>query len=116
MISLSSSFNFDSASLTSSIIICAEQSYLHQIPYQLCYLQNVHHGQKKKIKADDFFNLSASSNSHDFSLANFEYTRNRLLWATREVPSILAIPRDLKDIHKDGKARGHYKKGIEKEH
>ena len=84
--------------------------------HQLCYLQNVHHGQKKKIKADDFFNLSASSNSHDFSLANFEYTRNRLLWATREVPSILAIPRDLKDIHKDGKARGHYKKGIEKEH
>ena len=26
------------------------------------------------------------------------------------------IPRDLKDIHKDGKIRGHYKKGIEKEH
>ena len=94
----------------------SEQSYLHQIPHQLCYLQNVQHGQKKKIKADDFFNLSASSNSHDFSLANFEYTRNRLLWATRDVPSILAIPRDLKDIHKDGKARGHYKKGIEKEH
>ena len=23
------------------------------------------------------------------------------------------IPRDLKDIHKDGKIRGHYKKGIE---
>ena len=40
----------------------------------------------------------------------------RLLWSTREAPSILAIPRDLKYIHKDGKARGHYKKGIEKEH
>ena len=49
-------------------------------------------------------------------VANFEYTRNRLLWATREAPSILAIPRDLKAIHKDGKIRGHYKKGIEKEH
>ena len=49
-------------------------------------------------------------------VVNFEYTRNRLLWATREAPSILAIPRDLKVIHKDGKLRGHYKKGIEKEH
>ena len=68
MISLSSSFNFDSASLTSSIIICAEQSYLHQIPHQLCYLQNVHHGQKKKIKADDFFDLSDSSNLMIFLL------------------------------------------------
>lgn len=47
---------------------------------------------------------------------NIQYSGLQKLWATREAPSILAIPRDLKAIHKDGKIRGHYKKGIEKEH
>ena len=65
---------------------------------------------------ESFNNKPKDLKRNSNGVANFEYTRNRLLWATREAPSILAIPRDLKDIHKDGKNRGHYKKGIEKEH
>ena len=49
--------------------------------------------------------------------------KNHLSWPFKDsyqikgnASDILAIPRDLKDIHKDGKIRGHYKKGIEKEY
>ena len=49
-------------------------------------------------------------------VTNFEYTRNRLLWSTRKTPSILAIPRGLEAIHKDGKPRGYYKKDTKKEY
>ena len=43
---------------------------------------------------------------------DFEYLRNRLLWATRKEPSILGIPKpkeEIKATHK-GKKRGPYKK------
>ena len=44
-------------------------------------------------------------------VSNFEYTRNRILWATREDPHILGVPKDRKFIHKvTGKTRGSYKK------
>ena len=44
-------------------------------------------------------------------LSNFEYARNRILWATREDPHILAVPHSRKEIHKyTGKKRGKYKK------
>ena len=36
-------------------------------------------------------------NSRGFS--NFDYTRNRILWATRENPPILAVPKSLDQIH-----------------
>lgn len=36
-------------------------------------------------------------NSRGFS--NFDYTRNRILWATRINPPILAVPKSLKHIH-----------------
>ena len=65
---------------------------------------------------ESFNNKPKDLKRNSNGVANFEYTRNRLLWSTRETPSILAITRDLKAIHKDGKIRGHYKKGIEKEH
>ena len=65
---------------------------------------------------ESFNNKPEDLKRNSNGVANFEYTRNRLLWSTRETPSILAITRDLKAIHKDGKPRGHYKKGIEKEH
>ena len=65
---------------------------------------------------ESFNNKPKDLKRNSNGVVNFEYTRNRLLWSTREAPSILAIPRDLKDIHKDGKNRGHYKKGFEKEH
>lgn len=70
MISLSSSFTLIVHLLQPLSSSAFEQSYLHQIPHQLYYPQNVHRGQKMKIKADDFFYLSASSNFDDFSLAN----------------------------------------------
>lgn len=43
-------------------------------------------------------------------VSNFEYTRNRLLWANRTNPSILAIPKSLEEIHTSGEPRGPYKK------
>ena len=48
-------------------------------------------------------------NSRGFS--NFDYTRNRILWATRKKPSILANPKSSTQIHSyEGKKRGAYKK------
>ena len=42
---------------------------------------------------------------------NFEFTRNRLLWSTRKKPSILAIPKSDKDVHKiKYKKRKNYNK------
>ena len=44
-------------------------------------------------------------------LSNFEYTRNRILWANRENARILAIPKSLKSVQvHTGKTRGKYKK------
>ena len=44
-------------------------------------------------------------------VSNFEYNRNRILWATRINPPLLAIPRTDDEIHqKKGKPRGSYKK------
>ena len=44
-------------------------------------------------------------------VSNFEYTRNRILWATREQTSMLAVPRIREDVHTfTGKKRGPYRK------
>lgn len=44
-------------------------------------------------------------------VSNYEYARNRILWATREDPHILAVPRSRNAIHKyTGKKRGKYNK------
>lgn len=44
-------------------------------------------------------------------VSNFEYTRNRILWATREQKPMLAIPRSREDVHTStGKKRGPYSK------
>ncbi len=52
---------------------------------------------------------SLRRNSHGVS--NFLYTRNRILWATRIDPAILAIPKSRKEIHNNtGRKRGPYKK------
>jgi transposase len=43
--------------------------------------------------------------------SNFEYTRNRMLWGTRNNPAISGIPKSEDEIHKfKGKPRGKYKK------
>lgn len=48
-------------------------------------------------------------NSRGFS--NFEYTRNRILWAVREDAPVLATPKSRKEVQTiTGKTRGKYKK------
>lgn len=48
-------------------------------------------------------------NARGFS--NFDYTRNRILWATRENPPYLGIPKTKEQVHVyKGKKRGKYKK------
>ena len=43
--------------------------------------------------------------------SDFDYTRNRILWATRENPSVKGIPRSKEEIKtNEGKERGPYKK------
>ena len=43
--------------------------------------------------------------------SNFDYTRNRILWATRKNPSILGKPKSYEEIHSyRGRKRGPYKK------
>lgn len=43
--------------------------------------------------------------------SNFEYTRNRILWSTRDNASVLAIPKPRKEVQTiTGKHRGKYKK------
>ncbi|HCK87234.1 MAG TPA: ISL3 family transposase [Erysipelotrichaceae bacterium] len=52
---------------------------------------------------------SLKRNSHGVS--NFLYTRNRILWATRKDPSMLAVPKTRKEVHNNtGKKRGPYNK------
>lgn len=41
---------------------------------------------------------------------NFQYTRNRLLWASRKNPSIKGVPYTREEIHTTGRQRGPYKK------
>ena len=44
-------------------------------------------------------------------VSNYEYTRNRILWATRDDPHVLGVPRDRKSIHiKTKRKRGPYRK------
>lgn len=43
-------------------------------------------------------------------VSNFDYTRNRILWATRINPAILAVPKTQDRIKRIGKPRGSYKK------
>ncbi len=43
--------------------------------------------------------------------SNFDYTRNRILWATRKDPSIHGIPKSRKEVHSyRGREQGPYKK------
>ncbi len=41
---------------------------------------------------------------------NFQYTRNRLLWANRKNPAIKAVPYTRSEVHTEGKKRGSYRK------
>lgn len=59
---------------------------------------------------ESFNNLPKDLKRNSNGVSNFEYTRNRILWATRNNPSVLAIPRSRKEVHTEGKKRGSYNK------
>ena len=58
------------------------------------------------------FNVQPKSlKRQSHGVSNFLYTRNRILWGTRDNPSILAVPKSKKEIHNStGKKRGPYNK------
>lgn len=43
-------------------------------------------------------------------VSNFDYTRNRILWATRHDPIMRGVPRSKNEIYTKGKPRGPYNK------
>ena len=57
------------------------------------------------------FMLSPDYKRNARGFSDFDYTRNRILWATRENPSVKGIPRSKEEIKtNEGKERGPYKK------
>ena len=60
--------------------------------------------------AEAYNNVPKDLKRFSNGVSNFDYTRNRLLWANRHNPPILAVPRSLKQVHSPGETRGPYKK------
>lgn len=60
---------------------------------------------------ESFNNKPKDYKKESNGVKNFEYTRNRILWATRQSPSILAVPKEEKEVHTyTGAKRGSYRK------
>lgn len=62
---------------------------------------------------ESFNNLPSSYRSQSHGIANFEFTRNRILWAYRDDAGILGTPKTLKEVHEENKTnkkRGSYNK------
>lgn len=59
---------------------------------------------------ESFNNLPKDLKRASNGVSNFEYTRNRILWATRDNSSVLGIPKSRKEVHSEGKKRGPYHK------
>lgn len=59
---------------------------------------------------ESYNNLPKDYKRSSNGVSNFDYTRNRLLWATRKNPSMRAVPRSREEIHTEGKPRGPYNK------
>ena len=60
---------------------------------------------------ESFNNIPKDLKRVSNGVTDFEYTRNRILWATRENPPILAVPRSDKEVRVNiGKERGEYSK------
>ena len=62
------------------------------------------------------FNHKPKDLKRDFrSFFDFNYTHNRILWATRKIPIIKKFPESMDQIlSKKGKKRGSYKKKNQK--
>lgn len=83
------------------------------------YVQDiVHHSEKENILRRlsngplEGFNVNPKNYKRQSrGVSNYEFTRNRILWATRNNPSILAKPLSRESVHNyTNKKRGHYKK------
>lgn len=59
---------------------------------------------------ESFNNKPKDLKRNSNGVTNFEYTRNRILWATRDNPAVQAIPKDRAEVHTEGKKRGSYVK------
>jgi hypothetical protein len=64
---------------------------------------------------ESFMNVPKDYKRQSNGVRNFEYTRNRILWATRKNPAMRAVPLPREDVHTPGKKRGPYKKNDGKE-
>ena len=60
---------------------------------------------------ESFNNMPKDVKRISNGIKNFNYVRNRLLWANRKNPPILGVPKTPAERHAEGKKRGPYKKG-----
>lgn len=59
---------------------------------------------------ESFNNLPKDLKRASNGVSNFEYTRNRILWATRDNPPVLGVSKSRKEVHSEGKKRSPYRK------
>lgn len=59
---------------------------------------------------ESFNNIPSALRSQSHGISNFEYVRNRILWAIRDDAPIKADPYKREQVHTDGKKRGPYNK------
>ena len=59
---------------------------------------------------ESFNNIPSGLRSQSHGVQNFQYTRNRILWAVRDDASIKAVPYTIKQIQTEGRKRSTYKK------
>ena len=60
---------------------------------------------------ESFNNVPKDYKRQSNGVRNFKCTRNRILWACRKDPVVMAIPYPREKVHTSGKPRGPYKKG-----
>jgi transposase len=59
---------------------------------------------------ESFNNIPSGLRSQSHGVKNFQYMRNRILWAVRANASIKAVPYTIKQIQTEGRKRSTYKK------
>ena len=59
---------------------------------------------------ESFNNVPKDYKRQANGVRNFTCTRNRILWACRKDPAMMAIPYSREKVHTAGKPRGPYKK------
>ena len=59
---------------------------------------------------ESFNNIPSALRRQSHGIRNFEFARNRILWAIRDDAPINIVPLSDSEIHKTEKKRGPYKK------